>query len=111
MQKRERNERRSGLLLGIEGHCRRDFQLDYGRFQDIRLVPQKDSSTYGVRNGTALRAVLSRHKYPHEAAAKQQLSSVSCPAPRVAPRKLRLLRKIYNVDMLLGFVLGVARTQ
>lgn len=37
---------------------------------------------------------------------KQQLSSVAYPARRVAPRKLRLLRRTCNVDLLLGFVLG-----
>ena len=42
--------------------------------------------------------------------AKQQLSSVAYRARRSAPRKLRLLRRTYNVDLLLGFVLGVVLT-
>jgi len=45
-----------------------------------------------------------------DAEAKQQLSSVACPVRRVVPRKLRLLRRIYNVDLLVGFVLGVVLT-
>jgi hypothetical protein len=45
-----------------------------------------------------------------DAEAKQQLSAVAYPPRRVAPRKLRLLRRTYNVDLLLGFVLGVVLT-
>ena len=45
-----------------------------------------------------------------DAEAKQQSSSVARPARRVAPRRLRLLRRSYNVDLLLGFVLGVVLT-
>jgi hypothetical protein len=45
-----------------------------------------------------------------DVAAKLQLSSVSCPTRRAAPRKRRLLRRTYNVDLLLGFVLGVVLT-
>jgi hypothetical protein len=45
-----------------------------------------------------------------DAEVKQQLSSVAYPPHRVAPRKLRLLRRTYNVDLLLGFVLGVVLT-
>jgi len=45
-----------------------------------------------------------------DAEVKQQLSTVVYPPRRVAPRKLRLLRRSYNVDLLLGFVLGVVVT-
>jgi hypothetical protein len=52
--------------------------------------------------------------YPNEsgsdAAAKQQLASVSGPMRRLAPRKRRLPQRTYNVDLLLGFVLGVVLT-
>ena len=45
-----------------------------------------------------------------DAEVKQQLSPVAYPVRRAAPRKLGLLRRTYNVDLLLGFVLGVVLT-
>ena len=65
-----------------------------------------------VPKGTALCACLSQHTPMSltDADTEQQQASIACPARRVTPRKLRLLRRTYNVDMLLGFVLGVALT-
>jgi len=73
---------------------------------------KKIGSTQSVPNGTALCALLSKDipMRLSDAEVKQQLSAVVYPPRRVAPRKLRLLRRSYNVDLLLGFVLGVVLT-
>ena len=82
--------------------------------ESMRLVGVVSAANFtrGVPNGTALCALLSAYipMSLSDPEAKQQLSSVAYPARRAAPRKLCLLRRTYNVDLLLGFVLGVVLT-